>query len=320
RERIRIMSLPIPFVGCLEVDEKGEWLTALQASMPEYRICDLSDLSLDERARADVVIVANPDITDLAELPNLRWVQSLWSGVEHLVAKLPNSSVQIVKMSDPQLAETMAEAVLAWTLYLHRDMPRYQLQQAARIWRQHDAISAGERTVSVLGLGKLGKAAVVKLLSHGFTVCGWSQSKTEIAGAQTYCGAAGLESVLRRSNIVVILLPLTEQTRGLMNERTMSLMPRDASLINFARGAVVVTNDLLALLDRSHLEHVILDVFDIEPLSNESPLWNNPKVTVLPHISAPTNRISASAIVAKNIRAFLKHGVIPECVDRERGY
>lgn len=314
------MSVFIPFVSCMDDDDKDEWLTALRASMPEYQICDLADLAIEERARAEVAIVANPDITDLAELPNLRWVQSLWSGVEHLVAKRPNSNIQIVRMSDPQLAETMAEAVLAWTLYLHRDMPRYQLQQAARIWRQHDVIPAGERTVSVLGLGKLGKAAVVKLVSHGFTVCGWSQNKTEIAGAETYCGAGGLESVLRRSNIVVILLPLTEQTRGLMNERTLSLMPRGSSLINFARGAVVVSNDLLALLDQCHLDHAILDVFEIEPLPNESPLWSSPKVTVLPHISAPTNRITASAIVAKNIRAFLKHGVIPESVDRERGY
>ena len=140
--------------------------------MPEVTIKTLSSLSPEELSAAEVAIVANPDPQDLLQLPRLRWIQSLWAGVERLVAELPeHSKVEIVRLEDPQMAKTMAEAVLAWVLYLHRDMPRYRRQQQERVWREHDLPLPSERTIGILGLGQLGRMSARVLLDQGFRAC-----------------------------------------------------------------------------------------------------------------------------------------------------
>ncbi|MDJ0707411.1 MAG: glyoxylate/hydroxypyruvate reductase A [Leptolyngbyaceae cyanobacterium MO_188.B28] len=313
------MKAVIPFVTQL-ADDGTAWLHALRAVMPEHNLSPLEELTAEQCAAAEVAIVVNPDPADLADLPNLKWVQSLWAGVEGLLADTRDANFAIVRMTDPQLAETMAEAVLAWTFYLHRDMPRYRKQQLDRIWRQHPLPLPHQRTVGLLGLGNMGKAAAKRLLQQGFKVCGWSRSQIDIEGVETVSGADGLPQVLQRSNILVCLLPLTNQTHGLLNHDTLGLLPNGASLINFARGPIVDTQALITHLNSGRLSHAVLDVFDQEPLSPQSPLWSHPNITILPHISAPTNKQTAAAIAAKNINRYLSKGEIPPSVDRTRGY
>ena len=122
------MSKTIAFVSRIGDDEQRKWLRALQDALTDHRIVTIDQMSDDERRRAEVAIVADPDPEDLSRLPNLKWVQSLWAGVERMIGELPDATFSIVRMTDPQMAATMAEAVLAWTLYLHRDMPRYRKQ------------------------------------------------------------------------------------------------------------------------------------------------------------------------------------------------
>ena len=131
------MKTVIPLIAQLSEAETAAWLAVLKLALPNCTVVLAADLSAAQRATVEVAIVANPDPADLLALPRLRWVQSLWAGVERLVAETAGAEFAIVKMSDPQLAATMAEAVLAWTLYLHRDMPRYQAQQRAQIWQPH---------------------------------------------------------------------------------------------------------------------------------------------------------------------------------------
>jgi glyoxylate/hydroxypyruvate reductase len=314
------MKNVLPFIANPDYGFTAQWMDALQRAMPDERIVPLAELDAQTRAACEVAIVANPRPEDLRELPALTWVHSVWAGVERLVSDLAGNDLKIVRLVDPQLADTMAEAVLAWTLYLHRDMPRYAAQQAQKLWKAQDYARPSRKTVGLLGLGALGEAAAQRLLQAGFNVCGWSRSRKAVPGIDCYAGDDELPAMLSRSDILVCLLPLTPQTTGLINAETLGLLPANASLINFARGPIVEDASLKAALDRAALDHAVLDVFATEPLPADSWHWDHPRVTVLPHISAPTDRETASGIVADNIRQFRESGSIPACVDRGRGY
>ncbi|MGB3494963.1 MAG: glyoxylate/hydroxypyruvate reductase A [Elainellaceae cyanobacterium] len=314
------MRAVIPFVSQLGNGEAKAWLETLRAALPEHDLLPLAKLTAEQRAIAQVAIVANPHPADLAALPQVKWVQSLWAGVERLVADTQGCDFAIVPMQDPQLAATMAEAVLAWTLYLHRDMPRYRTQQSAHLWQPQPLTLSAQRTVGLLGLGNLGQAAAHTLVRQGFRVWGWRRSPIAIDGVHTVSGCEGLHQVLEQSHILVCLLPLTPETQGLLSHETLGRLPKGASLINFARGTIVDIDALVSRLDSGHLDHAVLDVFDREPLSPKSSLWDHPSITVLPHISAPTNKQTASQIVAQNIRRFWLTGELPPTVDRDLGY
>ncbi|MCX2725458.1 2-hydroxyacid dehydrogenase [Roseibium salinum] len=315
------MTPIVPFVSEAGADERQSWRAALPAALEGIaEVKPFEDLSERERAEARVAIVANPDPAKVAALGNLVWVQSLWAGVERLTAELPADGPLIVRLTDPQMAETMSEAVLAWTLYLHRDMPRYTRQQRQKIWQEHELKLPGERTVGVLGLGNLGSAAALRLKANGFNVIGWSRSEKKLDGIEDFHGPAGLQSVLEQSDILVLLMPLTDDTRGMIGRKELQSCKTGAALINFARGPILDTKALIGALDNGPLDHAVLDVFDEEPLPRSSPLWQHEKVTVLPHISAPTITSTASKIVAENIGRYFETGAVPESVDRKRGY
>lgn len=310
----------IALITRLDAAEERAWLDSLRQAMPDETIHPIDAMSEEDRARTEIAIVANPDPSALRRLPNLRWVQSLWAGVERLVGELPGFDRPIVRLVDPELARTMAEAVLAWSLYLSRDMPAYAMQQRARLWQPRPYRSAGETRIGLLGLGALGRVAAGQLLSVGFQVSGWSRSPKTIDGVDTVSGEAGLAGLLARSDILVCLLPLTAQTRGLLDARRLAMMPPGAALINFGRGPIVETGALLDALDNGPLDHAVLDVFDKEPLEPDSPLWRHPKVTILPHISAPTNPRTAAGVVAGNIARYRMSGILPDGIDPQRGY
>ncbi|NKI57944.1 glyoxylate/hydroxypyruvate reductase A [Labrenzia sp. PO1] len=311
----------VPFVSSASPDERQSWREALPKAL--VGIADVKpfeDLTEDQRSEARVAIVANPNPANVAALPNLVWVQSLWAGVERLMGELPVNGPKIVRLTDPQMAETMSEAVLAWTLYLHRGMPRYIAQQRQKVWQDHVLERPQERTVGVLGLGKLGAAAALRMKANGFNVLGWSRTEKSIEGIACRHGRAGLLEVLGQSDFIVLLVPLTDETRGLIGQDELSACKKGASIINFARGPIIDTAALINKLDNGPLGHAVLDVFDEEPLPPSSPLWDHDKVTVLPHISAPTIISTASRIVADNIGRYFEDGTVPPAVDRDRGY
>ena len=314
------MTPVLPFVAAKDLADRDAWLSALRTAMPAYRILPLDALSTDEREAATVAIVANPEPADLAMLPHLVWVQSLWAGVERLLPTLGEARFAVVRLVDPELARTMAEAVLTWTLFIHRDGPRYLAQQRRRQWIQHPLPAPGGREVGVLGLGHLGRAAAARLRDNGFVVHGWNRRPVSMIGVRTRHGGQGLFETLRQADVVVVLLPLTDETRGLLNEAAVAEMRPGAAVINFARGAVVVEPALLAGLDEGRLSHAVLDVFATEPLPVDHPFWAHPKVTVTPHVAAPTNRGTASAIVGGNVDRYFTSGEVPLSVSRKKGY
>jgi glyoxylate/hydroxypyruvate reductase A len=315
------VSSVVPFVRRVDWGPHDALVDELRAAMPDLDVVLHADLTDEQRAAATVAIVDGPSADQLSSMPSLQLVQSTWAGVEAILPAVPDG-VEIARMVDPQLALTMSEAVLAWTLYLHRDMPRYARQQRNGEWIEHLPVRASDRRIGVLGLGALGRHAAIALADQRFDVAGWSRSPKSIEGVATFSGDDGFDALLARSDIVVNLLPHTPETEGLLGADVFSRMPPGASIVNFGRGQTVDDDALLAALDDGRIEHAVLDVFTVEPLPDDHPYWDHPRVTVLPHISGPTSTDTASVIAAENVRRFLATGELPvdALVDRARGY
>ena len=314
------MKSIVPFISMLPKADIDEWLKVLKKKLPKERIVKFSSLKKSDYKKIDVAIVANPNPTEVKKLINLKWVQSVWAGVEKLVESFKGEKVKIIRLVDPEMNRTMAEAVLSWVLYLHRDMHFYRIQQNKRIWKENDYIKPSKKIVSFIGLGELGSASAVKLIKNGFNVCGWSRGKKNISKVKSFTGKLGLKKMLKQTDILVCLIPLTKQTKYLLNYKTLSYLKRGASIINFARGAVINVKDLVRHLNSGKIKHAVLDVFEQEPLPKASILWKHKNVTVLPHISAHTNMITASDIFYKNIKMYRLKNRIPKSVDKVRGY
>jgi glyoxylate/hydroxypyruvate reductase A len=244
---IKTVNTPIAFIA-RDRTAIFTWCDALLALMPNEIIVPFADLTSADKAAVEIAIVANPDPAEVAELHGLVWIHSLWAGVEGMLKELGPAAPPIVRMVDPELARSMAEAVIAWTYYLHRDMPAYRQQQEHRVWEQRAYKHPRHITIGLLGLGALGSAAAARLTEAGFSVKGWSRSPKSLEGIETYSGEFALDAMLSTSDIVVCLVPLTSETRGLINAPRLATMKQGASLINFSRGPVVVSEDLIAAL------------------------------------------------------------------------
>ena len=297
-----------------------QWLKILKKKLPMERIVKFSNLKKSDYKKIEVAIVANPNPTEVKKLVNLKWIQSVWVGVEKLVESFKSERVKIVRLVDPEMNRTMSEAVLSWVLYLHRDMHFYQVQQNKRVWKEADYIKPSKKIVSIIGLGELGSASAVKLIENGFNVCGWSRGKKNIKKVKSFTGELGLKNMLKQTDILVCLIPLTRKTKYLLNYKTLSYLKKGASIINFARGAIINAKDLVKHLNSGRIKHAVLDVFEQEPLPKTSILWKHKNVTVLPHISAHTDMDTASSIVCKNIKMYRLKNRIPKSVDMTRGY
>lgn len=310
----------VPFVSTLPKASVDRWLKVLKEKLPREKIVRFSSLKKTDYKKIDVAIVANPDTLEIKKLVNLKWIQNIWVGVEKLVESFRNDGIKIVRLVDPEMTRTMAEAVLSWVLYLHRDMYFYRVQQNKSSWRETEYTRPSKKVVSFMGLGELGKASALKLIQNDFNVCGWSKSKKNISKVKSFTGRAGLKEMLKQTDILVCLIPLTENTKYLLDYKTLSYLKKDASVINFARGAIINTVDLVKHLDSGRIKHAVLDVFEKKPLPKTSILWKHKNVTVLPHISARTDVDTASNIIRNNIKIYRSKNIIPTSVDIIKGY
>jgi glyoxylate/hydroxypyruvate reductase len=300
-------------------DEWAAWWPALVAALPGEQL--LRDATEAQRAHVDIALVANPPVDALRGLPQLRFIQSLWAGVDRLLldASVP-VSVPIARLVDPAMSAAMAETALWAAIALHRGFFDYAAQQRSARWQQHAQQRADEVNVVVLGLGQMGRSAAQAIARHGYVVSGWSTRDALVEGVSTGSGVAALHTMLASAHIVVNLLPLTPATHGVFNAQMLARMRRGASLVNLARGAHVVDADLIAALNSGHLRRAVLDVFATEPLPPGHPYWRHEQVTVLPHVAAQTDPRSAALIAAHNLRAVRAGQVPAHLVDRARAY
>ncbi len=300
--------------------EWAAWWPVLEAALPSETLLREVHGELEADA-VEVALVANPPRASLAALPRLRLIQSLWAGVDRLLAddSVP-AHIPLARMVDPMMSQAMAQTALWAVLSLHRGFFDYAQQQLRREWRQLEQRRADEVTVLVLGLGEMGRTTALRLAANGYRVCGWSTRATALPGIHTWAGPAALDAALAEAHIVVNLLPLTTATRGLFNRQLFARMRPAADLVNLARGGHVVQADLLDALASGLLRRAVLDVFQGEPLEANHPFWSHPQVTVLPHIAANTDPRSAADLVVRNVRALRAGLPLAHLVDRSRGY
>jgi glyoxylate/hydroxypyruvate reductase A len=305
---------------CTKTSAMNDWRDALLAEDPSLEIRLFPEAG--DPADIEAAVCWNQhDMAELRRYPNLKLIVSMGAGVDHLLRPPgPPPGIPVARLKDHRLTTGMTEFVVLNVLRFHRQDLEYRALQAARVWEELPAPDTAKRRIGILGLGELGAASARALLSFGFPVSGWTRTPRDVEGVTGFHGADGLDAMLRQTDILCCLLPLTPQTRGVINARTLALLPRGAFVINSARGGHVVAEDLLAALDSGHIAAAALDVFEPEPLPAEHPYWGHPRVLVWPHASAITIPSSAAPQVVENLRRAREGRELINLVDFSAGY
>jgi glyoxylate/hydroxypyruvate reductase len=268
----------------------------------------------------EYLVAWEPPVELIASLPNLRVLFSTGAGVDHLDLSALSTDVSVVRMVEPGIVNGMVEYVTMSVLALHRNLIDYVRQQTAGDWRPLEVKPAAARSVGVMGLGVLGQAVLNRLGPFGFPRHGWSRSPKELPGVMTYAGAESLEPFLRKCDILICLLPLTTATRGILDRRVFSALPRGASLINVGRGGHLDSEALLTALDSGQLSAAILDVCEPEPLPQSHRFWRHPRILLTPHIASMTQPETAALAVIDNLNRHRGGEPLRDLVDRRAGY
>jgi glyoxylate/hydroxypyruvate reductase A len=302
-----------------------EWRRAMAALAPDLDLRVWPD-HMGDPGEVYYAVAWLPPPNVLRGLPNLKVIFSLGAGVDAILADrtLPGT-IPIVRVVDADLTMRMSEYVVLHVLMHHRQQRRIDENQRRKVWDSFPTHGASDLAVGILGLGVLGGDAAVKLVSLGFKVAGWSRTRKHILGVHCYAGAAEFDSFLRRTDVLVSLLPHTPETTGVINRDLISRLSRKGPfgapiLINAARGKQQVEADIIAALDAGELYAATLDVFETEPLSQDSPLWTHPKVTVTPHLAADSDPTTISGYVLRQIRRHQAGLPLENVIDRARGY
>jgi len=299
--------------------DAAAWAAAIRSLEPALELRFWPDSGPADEV--DFAIVGGRAPPDLRGFPNLKAIQSTWAGVNNLLAdsNLPPDR-PLARMVDQGLTVSMTEFIVLYVLDSAREGPQLRAAQRTRQWLYLEPVAPGSITIAILGLGTLGADAGTRLADLGFAVRGWSRSRKQIAGIESFAGADGLRECLAGANILICLLPLTDDTRGLLSAATFAPLAAGAVLIHAARGAHLVEADLLAAVDSGHLSRAIVDVFATEPLPLDHPFWRHPRVTVTPHVAAITRPGTGAADIVENYRRALAGQPLINQVDRAKGY
>lgn len=312
------MGVPVLLYACYGV-EPARWSHELKRALPELDLRlwpDAGDLR-----EIDYVLTWNPPPGFLKQFPNLRAIFCMGAGVDRLLLdpELP-AHIPLVRMADPGLSVFMKEYVIMRVLHYHRDMPAYEQQQREALWRPLMPLETRQRCVGVMGVGQIGGTCARGLAELGFEVRGWARSARDVHGVSVFAGQGRLREFLSGVQILICLLPLTAETRGILNADVFAQLARGAWLINLARGAHLVEADLLHALDSGQLSGATLDVFATEPLPREHRFWLDPRITITPHASALTRPETAVPRLAQNIARARAGQPLLDVVDRGAGY
>ena len=301
-------------------DQDGDkWLSALRDQLPG------ADVSLwaPGAAPADYVIAWKPPQQLLDEQPRLKAIFNTGAGVDALLKLNMPDGVPVVRLDDAGMSVQMAEYVCHALIRHFREFADYEADTQSGNWSFRKPRNRADFPVGILGLGVLGERVAKAVAQFEFTVNGWSRSPKTLDGVRCFSGPEQLQAFLAASRVLVCLLPLTPETDGLLNRQNLAALQPGGYVINVARGAHVVDEDLLALLDSGHLSGATLDVFRTEPLPPAHPFWRHPKITVTPHTSARTLRSETIAQIAGKITALESGAPLATLagrVDVKKGY
>ncbi len=312
--------------------EKGRILLAMNGINPRpwYELLSQAREVVTEPSAASdpsityaVVWKQRPNL--LAKLPNLRAIFSVGAGVDHILADPTLPDVPIVRIVSENLTQHMTDYVLWRVFDHHRQGMLYRAQQKRKVWREPPQRPANDISVGIMGFGELGRAAANALLAFGFRVNGWSRAEKSMQDVATFHGAKGLTSFLNATDILVVLLPLTPETTGIVNHGLLKKLRKQnglggAVLINAGRGRLQVDADIVRALEDGTLKEASLDVFEVEPLPKTSPLWNHPRVFVTPHSAATSDPAFLVPPMLAQMLGFERGEPLTNLVDRKAGY
>ena len=289
----------------------------LQARVPGLEVVVWPEPGFQD---ADVAVCWNAPAGVYAEMPALKMIHSIAAGVDNVVAGQDTRSLPVCRVVDPGLVKGMIEYVLWAVLTFHRKLDMALANQREGKWDRPPQAASDQCRVGIMGAGNLGSAIARKLCDMGYQVGVWSRSPRDIEGAQTFAGPDQFKAFLAQSEILICLLPLTDETRGILSKDTFDALPHGAAIINCGRGEHLVVPDLLAALASGQLRGAVLDVFAKEPLAADDPLWRMPGVIITPHMASMASQGVVATQIADNINRLAAGQPLHNEVDMQRGY
>lgn len=280
----------------------ARWAAALSERLPGWQISAWQPGD----APADYALLWKPPSVFFAEQTQLRAAFAAGAGVDALLDLKPPATLPLYRLEDAGMGAQMAEYVLATLLRWYRELDRYAAQAAQGEWLPRPPQRKADWPVGLLGCGVLAQPVVAALRQLGFPVQAWARAPRADLGLTVHTGEDGLQTLLRASRVLVLLLPLTPATRGLLDARRLALLPPGACLINLARGALIDESALLQALNSGHLAAAALDVCATEPAEPTHPFWRHPRVQLTPHVAAATLRDEALTQIADKLRALAR--------------
>lgn len=268
----------------------------------------------------EFIVAWKPHEGYIKEFPNAKVIQSAGAGIDHLLhTKLPEE-VKVTRIVDEGLKQEMFEHVLACVMISMKNMYKYSKDKENKSWSPTSYQSIKETTISILGLGEIGKFVSEKLVNIGFKIKGWSNSHKQLNGVESFSGKDEVHKAINNTNFIVNILPLTNETKGILNRDLFSKVSENTVLINVGRGAHLVDNDLIDAIDSNLIKEAYLDVFNEEPLPIDHPFWENEKVFMTPHVASITNTSSALLQIEDNYNKMKQKAILNNEVSLEKGY
>ncbi|ALM84099.1 glyoxylate/hydroxypyruvate reductase A [Bordetella sp. N] len=305
-------------IALLSQTSKLEYLgPLLQQAVPSLRYSVWPDPACLD---AEVAVCWNTPPGLYQRMTRLRLVHSIAAGVDNILPGAAAARLPVCRVVDDDMTRGMVEYVSWAVLYFHRAFDLALRQQKSRSWIRPALRHPADCHVGIMGLGSLGRTVAGVLQRQGYRVSGWARSAHVIDGVRTHAGPASLPEFLSDTEILVNLLPLTEDTRGILNSGLFAQLPTGAALVGCGRGEHLVVDDLLAALEAGRLRGAVLDVFPEEPLNVQSPLWDRPDVVVTPHMATMASPHAVVQQVAENIRRLQQGEALRNVVDSHRGY
>ena len=298
-------------------DTKAEpWLEGLRAALPHATVTPWSPGAQP----ADYAVVWAPPQQFVDEQPQLKALFNIGAGVDALLALRIPPQIKVVRLDDAGMSVQMAEYVCHAVIRHFREFDGYEADVGAGKWSYRKPRDRADFPVGIMGLGVLGGRVARALAQFDFPVVGWSRSARNVDGVRCFSGQAGFDDFLGHTRILVCLLPLTSETRDIINAANLAKLMPQAYVINVARGAHLVDLDLLNMLDQGRLAGATLDVFRTEPLPPGHPFWKHPKIVVTPHTSARTLRRESIAQITSKIEAMERGDAVAGVVNSAQGY
>lgn len=295
-----------------------EWLLKMQTLMPDTKVEVYP--TIEDKNNVEFILTWKPHEGYINEFPNLRVIQSVGAGIDHLLHTAIPNNVQVTRIVDPNLREDMFEHILTTLLISLKNFPTYFKNQLKTEWSPKSYQSIHHTTVTVLGLGEIGGYVAEKLALLGFQVKGWSNSSKAIHTIECFVGLNELEKAITNSDYIVNVLPLTSATVSLINTDFFEMLSNHTRLINVGRGGHVQEDDLIKAIQSGKIVEAYLDVFILEPLPKNHEFWTHPHIYITPHIASITHADTALSQVIENYKRMQSNSPLLNRVDMQKGY